>query len=637
MSDEWLTPYERAILVRVAEVSMPAGHGIPGGGAPAVARTERFFGRRPALAQHGYRSLAWALESVALARHGTRFSRLSDARALALLERWRGAGYYPRLALRGLTAPLKMAHFDDPEIFKQLGCRYAAEPVKPEPKPRWFERVTSGAEVTGAEAVEADVVVIGTGAGGAVAARELAEAGLAVVMLEEGRYFTRADFTGRPIEMQFKMYRDGAATFTAGNVGIPVPLGLAVGGTTTVNSGTCYRAPEWVLRRWRHDYGLLDFSPESLAPFYERVERAMEVAPGDPKHLGGSARVVARGAEKLGYRHRALLRNAPECDGQGVCCFGCPTDAKKSMNVSYVPLALRAGANLFTECRVDRILTEGGRAVGVEASLAGGGTLRVRARAVVVACGTLLTPVLLAKSGLCGTSGQLGRNLSIHPAVGVYATFDESLKGYDAIPQGYAVEQFHEEGILLEGAFTPLDYGAGAIMLLGHRYMEVMAAYERLACFGMMIEDTSRGRVWPVPGTSRPFVSYMLNDRDVARIKRGTEILCRIFLAAGARVVLPNVFGHDEITGEADLRRFRAATFAANDFEILAYHPLGTARLGVDPRTSVVGQDHQAHDVPGLYVMDGAAVPSSLAVNPMLTIMALATRAAQKLAGTLSG
>jgi choline dehydrogenase-like flavoprotein len=538
--------------------------------------------------------------------------------------------------LRVLTAPLKMAHFNDPDIFKTVGCRYGVEPPKAEPTPRWMERVASGAEVTGAEEVEADVVVIGTGAGGAVAAKELAEAGLATVVLEEGRYFTRAEFTGRPVEMQFKMYRDGAATFTYGNVGIPVAMGMTVGGTTTVNSGTCYRVPEWVLRRWRHDFGLLEFSPEALAPFYERVERTLEVAPGDAKHLGGCARVVARGADKLGYRHRPLLRNAPDCDGQGLCCFGCPTDAKKSTNVSYVPLALRAGAHLYTECRAERILTEGGRAVGVEAACAGGGTLRVRARAVVVACGTLLTPVLLARNGLCGRSGQLGHNLSIHPAIGAYALFDESLKGYDAIPQGYAVEEFHEEGILFEGGFTPLDYGAGAIMLLGHRYMELMAAYERVACFGMMIEDTSRGTVRPLPGSYRALITYLLNDRDVARIKRGTEILCRIFLAAGAKAVLPNVSGFDEITGPADLRRFREAKLAANDFEVTAYHPLGTARLGVDPRSSVVGQDHQAHDVPGLYVMDGAAVPSSLAVNPQLTIMALATRAAQSLAGKLN-
>ena len=637
MSDEWLTSHEREILVRVAEVVMPPGHTLPAGGAPAVQRAERFFGKQPAFVRQGYRALAWGLESAALARHATRFTRLDEARAIRLLEQWRGATYYLRLALRVLTAPLKIAHFDDPDIFKLIGCRYAVEPPKAEAPPRWLERIVAGAGVTGTEEIEADVVVVGSGAGGAVAAKELAEAGLATVVLEEGRHFTRADFNGRPIEMQFKMYRDGAATFTYGNVGIPVAMGMTVGGTTTVNSGTCYRVPEWVLRRWRHDFGLLDFSPEALAPFYERVERTIDVAPGDPKHLGGCARVIARGAESLGYRHRPLTRNARDCDGQGLCCFGCPTDAKRSTNVSYVPLALRAGANLYTECRVETILTEGGRAVGVEAACAGGGRLRVRARAVVLACGTLLTPVLLERNGLCGGSGHLGRNLSIHPAVGVYAVFDESLKGYDAIPQGYAVEEFHEEGILFEGGFTPLDYGAGAIMMLGHRYMELMAAYERMACFGVMIEDTSRGRVRAIPGSYRPLITYHLNDHDVARLKRGTEILCRIYLAAGARTVLPNVLGFDEITGEDDLRRFREARIPANGFEVTAYHPLGTARVGVDRRTSVVGQDHQAHDAPGLYVMDGAAVPSSLAVNPQLTIMALATRAAQKLAAALSG
>jgi choline dehydrogenase-like flavoprotein len=217
-------------------------------------------------------------------------------------------------------------------------------------------------------------VVIGTGAGGAVVARELAEAGLAVVMIEEGRYFQRQDFTGRAFAMQQKLYRAGGSTMSIGNVAIPIPIGMTVGGTTTVNSGTCYRVPDHVLTHWRDELGLTEFTPDHLAPFYDRVERVLGVAPTPAPLLGGCARVIARGCDRLGFRHAPLQRNAPGCDGQGVCCFGCPTDAKRSTNVSYVPLALRAGAELFTRARAERIIVEGGRAAGVVARARSGRT-----------------------------------------------------------------------------------------------------------------------------------------------------------------------------------------------------------------------------------------------------------------------
>jgi choline dehydrogenase-like flavoprotein len=338
------------------------------------------------------------------------------------------------------------------------------------------------------------------------------------------------------------------------------------------------------------------------------------------------ARLIGRGCDALGYRHQPLRRNAPECDGQGVCCFGCPTDAKRSTNVSYVPRALRAGAVLVTDARADRILSDGGRASGVVATTPSG-TLTVRARAVVVACGSLLTPVLLLKNGLANASGELGKNLSIHPAAAALALFDEPVRGYAAIPQGYAIEEFHSEGLLFEGAFAPLDMGAASISLIGRRFMELMEAYDRIACFGFLIEDRSRGRVRATP-SGKPIITYSVGPSDVALLKRGVEILMRVFLAAGAHKVLPQVHGFEEVSDAADVARFARARVTARDFELSAYHPLGTARMGIDPRRSVVGPTHEAHDVPGLFICDGSVVPSSLAVNPQLTIMALASRAA---------
>lgn len=629
------TDHERSTLVAIAEATLPPGRIFPGAGEKTVTRVESFLGELPPTARTAYRGLVRLFNGLSYVHRRRGLAALDAGERVALLDRWRDSDIARRNALKALMVPLKVAHFDDPSFFDKIGCVYTFQ-QKAEIKPAWFrERVHDARKLDGDLAVEVDVVVIGTGAGGAVVARELAEHGVAVAMLEEGNYVDRSEFNGRPLDMQKKLYRAAGATFSVGNVPITIPLGKTVGGSTTVNSGTCYRVPDRILQDWVKDFGLRELTPDGMAPYFDRVESVLGVAPTRKEILGGCARVIARGAEALGFKkHLPLKRNAPDCDGQGVCCFGCPTDAKRSMNVSYVPLALKAGAELFTGVRAQRVIVEGGRAVGVVGKAPGGRTVTVRARAVIVACGTLITPGFLMRNGLGDQSGQLGRNLSIHPATGLLAVMREKVENWKGVPQGYAIEDFHEEGLMFEGAALPLDFSVGLMPHIGPELVELAEGFDRIASFGLMVEDTSRGRVRLVG--DQPVVTYNLNDADLGRMKRGIDILTQVFLAAGAERVLLPVHGFNEVHTEADLARFRTTRIRAHDVEVSAYHPLGTARMGADPRSSVVDAEHQVHDTPGLYVVDGASVPSSLGVNPQVTIMALATRAADKLASRLS-
>jgi choline dehydrogenase-like flavoprotein len=634
-----LSNWERDQIAALARAVIPAGAVLSGAGAQTVPQVESLLTKMPRELVTAYRAMLMTFAGEARARHGRPLAALSPAEIEALCQRYHNGGWSRRNLLRTLLTPIKLAYFDDPAVFQRLGCAYGVPPGARAELPRHVrERTLAGADVPPGEVLECDAVVIGSGAGGAVAARELAEAGHAVVLLEEGEYHSRADFTGHVLEMQRKLYRDMGGTVAVGNTVIPVPIGRSVGGTTTINSGTCYRAPGRVLRKWREGLGLTELTDEEMGRLYERVEGVLQVSAAPPAYLGGVARVIARGADALGYRHRPLLRNAPACDGQGLCCFGCPTDAKRSTNVSYVPLALRAGAQLITGARVESLIIEGGRAVGARVATAAGG-FAVRARAVVVAAGALMTPVLLlsdrgARAALAGT-GQLGANLTIHPALAVFALMPgEAVRAYAAIPQGYAIEEFHEEGILMEGVGAPLDLGSISLLAFGRRFTELMESYDRIAAFGFMLEEESRGRVRPGP-RGRPLITYSLVDADVARLKRGVEILSRIFFAAGAEAVLPQVAGFDELRDSAELAGLRRARLRARDFALTAYHPLGTARMGRDRRSSVVGVDGQAHDLPGLYICDGSVLPTSPAVNPQLTIMALCTRVAQNLAARL--
>ncbi|MCX5744355.1 MAG: GMC family oxidoreductase [Proteobacteria bacterium] len=624
-----LSDAQHRTLVALAETVLPAGQFLPAAGEATVAKVLRFMALLPSPVHVGLGALLRGLDAAALLHERRLFRNASIDQRLAVLERWRHGDPMRRLVLRALASPLKIAHFDDPALYQQLGCVYeAVRGVETKPA---YMRDRVHASLDGDLAVECDVVVIGTGAGGAVVGRELAEAGLAVVFVEEGDYFDRAQFSGRGFDMQQKLYRRGGSTFSVGNVPIPIPLGQTVGGSTTVNSGTCYRTPDRVLEDWSAAYGLAALSPAHMRRHFERVEAVLGVEPARAEFLGGNGRVIARGCDALGFtRHGPLRRNAPACDGQGVCCFGCPTDAKRSTNVSYIPLALRAGAELFPGTKVTRIVTSNGRARGVVARTAHGHTLTVHARAVVVACGAIMTPLLLEANGLGGASGQLGKNLSIHPATGCLAEFDEAILPWKGIPQGYGIEDLHDEGILFEGAHVPLEFTMSMTQLIGPTLVRLAESFDKVASFGFMVEDTSRGSVHALGG--QPVIRYWLQDEDVAHIKRGVDVLAQVFFAAGARRVHTPVNGFDVLTSIDDLAALRRATIRPWDLDLSAYHPLGTARMGRDPQRSVVDEDHELHDVRGLYVVDGAAVPSAVGVNPQITIMALATRAAERIA-----
>ncbi len=468
-------------------------------------------------------------------------------------------------------------------------------------------------------AIRADACVIGAGAGGAVVAAELAEGGMEVVVLEQGHRHDPDGFTGRPPEMIARLYRDGGQTLTLGNPPIGLPLGTGLGGTTLVNSGTCFRTPASVLERWRHELGL-ELSERSLNGCFERVELALSVSEVTPELAGGNAEVARRGAQQLGWSHGYLRRNARGCVGSGVCAFGCPTSAKQHTGITYVPRAASAGARIVTGASAERVLTRQRHAVGVRARLTSGSSLEVRAPTVVVAAGTIHTPLLLARSGLGGGSGQLGRNLSLHPATAVFARMPEIVDMARGVPQSLYVDEFADQGIVFEGIAGPPAYTAMALPLTGARHAEAMSDYPRLAQFGLMVSDSSRGSVRSLAG--RPLIRYDLDEGDLGRFRVGLARMRELFEAAGAReVYLPLP------PGVAPPRARR------RDLKLMAFHPLGTARAAAHPGHGVLDGDLAVHGARGVYVADGAAVPSSLGVNPQLTIMALATRLAFHLLG----
>jgi len=461
-------------------------------------------------------------------------------------------------------------------------------------------------------------------------AKELAEGGMRVVMLEDGERITTDDFNARPRDMIARLYRDAGQTATVGNTPVVLPLGGSVGGTTLVNSGTCFRTPDPILELWTRDFGLDELTPEALDPFFRRVERELNVAQVPPELAGNNALVVKRGADALGWSGDFIYRNAKGCVGSGVCAFGCPTSAKQHTGLTYVPKAWEAGATTYSGCRARRILVEGGRTRGVEAETRAGGALRVECDTVVVACGAIHTPLLLRRNGLGERSGQLGRNLAIHPATGVRAQFDEVIDMSRGVPQSFYIDEFADEGIMFEGAAGPPDYVAMSFPFSRERHRDLMLRYPHLAQFGLMVSDSSRGSVSERAG--RAVIRYDVNAEDLAVFKRGIELLTELYWAAGARVVYQPVEWIGELH-DGDLGPLPDSELRPADLTLMAFHPLGTARADASPDRGVVDGNLKLHGIEGLYVSDASAVPSSLGVNPQITIMSLSTRLAFHLLG----
>jgi choline dehydrogenase-like flavoprotein len=494
-------------------------------------------------------------------------------------------------------------------------------------------RVTTFAHVEGGRDREesCDVVVVGTGAGGAAIAAELAEGGRDVVMLEEGGYYTARDFTLDAAEMLKKLYRNAGTAVIRGRPNIIFSEGRCVGGSTVVNGGISWRTPEKVLKRWVWEHGLDGLAPDKLEPLFAKVEERVHVAPQDAGSVGDDSEILKRGADRLGYRVVPVRRNQKHCCGTGNCVFGCPTDAKQSTLVTYVPRALARGARLHACCRVERVLVEGGRAVGVVAryrdpeSGRAGPRLTVRAKVVVLAAGAIQTPLLLLKNRLANSSGQVGENFLVHPNAKAIGVYDDDVLGWKGTIQGYQIHEFRDEGIILTTSFVPPGLIALSFPWFGRESLAQMRAYNRMIVAGALVEDTHAGRV-SVDLFGEAKMSYQLSAHDVAQLVRGIALLSEVFFASGARRVLLPFASLEEIRSPDEIRRLFARPIPAAELECLTVHAMGTCRMGIDPRTSVVDAFGETHDVRGLFIADASVFPTAIGVNPQISIMALATR-----------
>ncbi|MFF2550166.1 GMC family oxidoreductase N-terminal domain-containing protein [Nocardia sp. NPDC058058] len=629
-----LTDAQRSILRAVAAALIEPGGAVPPVDAGTVDRVDEYIGNMTPIMQSGLRLALRGLDTAARARYRHGLAALGETERAEFIE---AARTNPALqhAVAAVETPVRIAHFSDRRYLDAIGAPGYREPVL-ERKPGWLANMTTPDALPGQDLIECDVVVIGTGAGGAAVAARLTEQGLGVVMVEEGDYAGRTEFRGELHDRTQKYWRDGGYNLAIGNSVLGVSTGRLVGGTTAINSGTAFRTPDAVLREWLDAGFPGDFEPEIFGSYLDEVATELGIAHADSRYLGRVADIIGKGADALGATHGPLPRNAVGCDGQGQCVYGCPTDAKRSSNVSWVPRALEAGAQLYTNLTVTRILLNDRRAVGVLAegqdSHGAPRTLEIRARAVVVATGTLMTPLLLRRNGI--DLPALGRNLSVHPSLGAVAMMSTPGTPWTGIPQGYHVTGLGDPLCTFEGVSIPPQFAAGVLPFHGAQLTEWMNRWAYTEQFGAMVRDTGSGSVQHGPG-GRSLLRYTVTPRVQAALQHACAGLAELFLHGGAEAVALPIAGMPPIRTLEQARAVAETPLTPRQFRMMGPHPLGTARMGRDARTAVVDFENRVFGTRGLYIADGSVVPTSLGVNPQVTIMAMALRAADAIAAEL--
>lgn len=480
--------------------------------------------------------------------------------------------------------------------------------------------------------LSADACVIGTGAGGAVLASELAEGGRSVIMLDKGGYHTRKDFNQREQDMMPLLFEDAGARTTK-NGAITVLHGKTVGGSTTVNWAICFDPPAHVLDRWADEHGVEGIRLPDLKPSLDKVRFVLNVHKLDPSEVTLNSRLLLEGAQKIGLEGDRFEHNRTQCLRSGYCILGCAYDRKQSMLVTYVPRALHYGAKLFPNAEVTDFEREGDRITAVRGVLTNPETgakhrFRVKAKLFSVSGGAVSTPQLLLKNGLANQSGRLGKNLALHPTTAAVGIFPHEVRAYQGIHFGTYVSSLEKEGILIEAVFAYPGLMGANLYAWGPEAERAMRRYNDMAAAIVLLHDDGSGQV-TVDGNGVPVLDYWITDRDQERFKKGLQTLARIYLAAGAEEVLVPHASGIRIRSEADLTLIDRMAIDPCRMALFSAHQMGTAAMGGDPTRSVTDSWGRCHGYRNLFVCDASLFPTSLGVNPQITVAALADRTAR--------
>lgn len=470
---------------------------------------------------------------------------------------------------------------------------------------------------------DCDVCVIGSGAAGSVIAHRAARRGRSVIIVEQGPYVRASQMNDAEIEMIPRLYKDGGLQMNT-SMDMFILQGACVGGSTTLSNMVMMRAPGDVLDEWRR-FGA-DIDEAELGRSYDLIDSELATAEADAATFSGSTRRFVEGARALGLSPKRMRKALGNCRGCGNCNIGCSFDAKRSALSTYVPWAEAAGARVFSDTEALRIKLQGRRALAIETrSTRTHEPTRILAKQVVVAAGAIGSSALLLRSGI---RRNVGTRVSFNGGSMVIGDFDEPLDGYDADQMTWWV---HGDGYIIEPTHNPLMSAALTTPGWMGQHVEMMRRQRHLAYAGSLVGTEATGRVVHSPVWGHEETRFRASPSLLDKVRRGLKTAAEVFFAAGAkRVVLPT-HRFRAIASTREIEEIDRHVVSTRRISFGSAHPQGGNPWSSDPRVGVVDSDFAVHGTDNLFVCDASVFPSSVCVNPVATILALADTAAARI------
>ena len=516
--------------------------------------------------------------------------------------------------------------------------------------------VTQSQHFDGDLRLKADVVIVGSGAGGAVAAYELAKAGKSVIVLEAGPYVKSSEFNEKLGEMMSLLYQDQGAQPSWPYGDLVVGQGACVGGSTVVNATISFRFRDDTYTEWAEEHGLNNITKEALAPIFDEIEENLGVHVNEKHEINDCAQKVIDGCDKLGYSWKPVARNVKQCAITGHCLAGCPSDRKMSMLVTYLPWAAAHGAKIFSDAWVSTVkYSKEGRATGVSAIIRDAqskrdlGKLDIDADVVILAAGAIQTPLIMQRSKI--KNGSIGDNFSAHPFVSVLGKFKEPIYGWRGALTGVYIDHYEEkEKYMFESGLAEPEQliatnslAAGDVEDAGEDHLNFMREYKYMSAMNCFVHDKGHGKIrWDGKETEgNKKIHWRQTKEDFNNLKEAVRIAGKVYFAAGAeKVYLPTfktlvAHSQEELEEMLDKKVKYGMPNGIPDglytFRTVSVHPQGTARMGANPKKSVVNPYGESHDIKGLFVTDASIFPSEITVNPQTPIYAMSAYIARNI------
>ncbi len=480
-----------------------------------------------------------------------------------------------------------------------------------------------------AQSIRVEVLVIGSGAGGATTAIELAQAGFEVVVLEEGsRHGLDSYGKSLPQAMQL-LYRNRGMTPILGSVPIGFVEGRCLGGSTEINSGFWHRLPPEFVLRWTKQFQINDFTVESMDEHFAWAEEKLKVTE-PPEILPKSTAIFKRGVEAMGWSARAVPRAASGCVNTNACAAGCPKGAKQGVSQNLIPLAEAAGARFVTDCTVKLLLRSQDRVTGVLAEIRredkSADLVRIEADYVFICAGATQTPSLLRRSGI---KFHVGDTFQIHPMLKVCALFDEEVNAQKSVMPLIQVKEFWPD-ISFGGSFFTVGQLAMNLSDNWPENQKLMESYRNMATYYVAVRGTGRGTVRPARfGTEYTIAKYELSQVDVRHLSQGLARLATLLLSAGAKAVYPCVQSLPAIDSELDAVRWLDENLPKSALSLTTVHAFSTCPMGERMDRCAADSFGKVFGHQNLFINDASMLPDSPGINPQGTIMALARRNVQ--------